>query len=80
MRELDPIERLRRLVSTYPTQRAAADGLGLSPQYVTQLLTGKRAFSETVLARIGLRRAVIERDRQVKPAALENRSTRGRRS
>lgn len=60
MKEIAPLERLRRFVDTFDTQSAAADELGISRQYLTQLLNGKRDFSEAVLAKIGLRRVVVE--------------------
>ncbi len=64
MREIEPLERLRRFVETVETQTAAADELGISRQYLTQLLGSKRDFSDSVLAKIGLRRAVVEGDRK----------------
>lgn len=60
MKEIEPLERLRRFVGMFETQTAAADELGISRQYLTQLLGGKRDFSGSVLAKIGLRRVVVE--------------------
>ncbi len=59
-REIEPLERLQRFVETFRTQTAAADELGISRQYLSQLLGSKRDFSDQVLAKIGLRRAVVE--------------------
>lgn len=52
----DPIIVLRTACATAGSQAAWARSVGLSPQYVTDLLAGRRAFTDPVLARLGLRR------------------------
>ncbi len=78
MKEIDPVRKLQALVDGHPTQRAAAKSLEISGAYLSDLLNGRRDFSPAILERLGLRRAITEadNDRQVRPAALENRSGR----
>jgi hypothetical protein len=59
MKEIDPLERLRRFVGEHETQRAAADALGISGPYLSDLLNGRREFSEPILQKLGLRRVVV---------------------
>jgi len=59
MKEIDPLEALRRFVSKHKTQRAAADALGVSRPYLSDILNGRRDFSDPVLERLGLRRVVV---------------------
>ena len=57
-RVVDPLEHLKRLVSQYPTQAAAARALEISQPYLTDLLYGRRRFSERMLAKLGLGRTI----------------------
>ena len=50
--------RLRDLVQAHGSQRAAARHLGISPQYVCDLLKGRREPGPAVLKKLGLRRDV----------------------
>ena len=52
--------RLRALLAQHGTQQEAASALGISQQYLSDLLLGRRTFSEAMLAKLGLRRTVVE--------------------
>ena len=60
MKELDPRERLKAFVARFPTQKAAAQALGISNVYVSDLLNGRRDINNRMLAKLGLRRTVVE--------------------
>ena len=60
MKEVQPLDVLRAWVARYPTQRDAAKALGVSAPMLTDLLYGRRSLSVRVLARLGLRRAVVK--------------------
>lgn len=66
MRTKEPLAVLKSFVSKYPTKRAAAQALDISAPYLTDLLYGRRKFSEAMLAKIGLRRMVIEAQSRVR--------------
>lgn len=53
------IETLRKFAAACGGQKAAADQLGCSPQFVYQMLSGKRPMPDAVLNRLGLRRREI---------------------
>jgi len=59
MKPIDPAARLQAFVSKYPTQRKAAEALGISGPYLSDLLNGRREFSNTILKRLDLRRIVV---------------------
>lgn len=50
----DPIVVLRAFVARYDTQNDAAAALQITPSYLSELLMGRRTFSERMAARIGL--------------------------
>lgn len=60
MRTKDPLVVLKAFVSQHPSQTAAARALGISQAYLNDLLWGRRTFSEPMLAKLGLRRLVVE--------------------
>ena len=60
IKELNPVERLQAFVARFPTQKAAAEALGISNVYVSDLLNGRRDINDKMLAKLGLRRTVIE--------------------
>lgn len=60
MAEVNERQALERFVARYRTQQLAAEAIGLSPQYLGQLLHGARPLPVWVLAKLGLRRAVVE--------------------
>lgn len=49
---------LQRLVSSYPSQRAAARALGVSAPYLIDMLRSRRGLSPRVLAALGIERMV----------------------
>ncbi len=49
---------LQRLVTSCGSQSKAADKLGVSRQYVSQMLKGKR-IPDSMLEQLGLRRTVV---------------------
>lgn len=53
-----PITALRAVVSRYDTQKAAALALGIRQQHLSDLLHGRRTFSEAMLAKLGLTRVI----------------------
>ena len=58
--DVDAVARLQRLVREVGSQKAAAQQLGCSNPMVTDLLMGRRKFSDAMLEKLGLRRTVIE--------------------
>ena len=58
--DVDAVARLRAIVKAEGSQKAAANRLGCGAVYVGDLLRGRRAFSDQMLAKLGLRRTVIE--------------------
>lgn len=59
MKQIDPAERLQAFVAKYPTQREAAAALKISGPYLSDLLNGRREFSDAILERLSLRRIVV---------------------
>jgi len=59
MKEIDPLERLKAFVEKHKTQAAAAEALGVSRPYLSDIINGRRDFSDAVLERLGLRRVVV---------------------
>lgn len=57
----DPLAEFRKFVRRFSTQREAARALGISEPYVTDLIKGRRTFSRTVLAKLGLQQIVVEK-------------------
>lgn len=59
MKERDPREALMALVKQMGTQTAVARSLGIGDSYLSDLLHGRRDFSDEMLAKLGLRRVVV---------------------
>jgi transcriptional regulator with XRE-family HTH domain len=61
-KRIDAGQRLRAFVQRHDRQRDAAKALGISPQYLGDLLRGRRAFSDGMLKKLGLRmrRVLVE--------------------
>lgn len=55
--ERDALQRLYDLIDDLGTQKAAAQHLGISPQYLNDILDRRRS-GHKVLERLGLRRVV----------------------
>ena len=58
--DIDALDRLRAFVATHGNQGDAAKALGVSRQYVQQMLTRKIPVSERILNQLGLRRTIVE--------------------
>ena len=59
MTEQEVIDRLKAAVDVAGGQRAFARAHGISVGYVNDVLRGKRALSDRVLATIGIRRQIL---------------------
>lgn len=57
--EVNALDRLHKFVAKYPTQKAAADALGIKPAYLSDLVNVRRDLSEKILKKLGLKRAVV---------------------
>jgi hypothetical protein len=60
VKAVDPLDVLRQFVATHPTQVVAAAALGIKPAYLSDILNERRDFSETILAKLGLKRIVVK--------------------
>ena len=63
MKIINPQTRLQQVVKRHKTQRATAVALDLGESYVSDLLSGRRAPSEAVLAKLNLRRVIVNAPR-----------------
>lgn len=59
--EQEVLERLRAAVAGAGGQRAFAQAHGFTPGYINDVLRGKRALADRILATIGVERFVIYR-------------------
>ncbi len=57
--EVDAVAALQQLVNKAGSQAAAAERLQVVPSVVSEMLKGRRKFSDAMLAKLGLRRTVI---------------------
>lgn len=57
--DVDARLRLYHLIRKLGTQKAVAEQLGCSSVYVSDLVNGRRDFSDQMLAKLGLRRTVV---------------------
>jgi len=57
--EVDALSRLHKFVAKYPTQKDAAEALGIKPAYLSDLVNMRRDISERILSKLGLKRAVV---------------------
>lgn len=62
--EVDALDALKAYVKKFTdtdrTQADAASSLAVSQQYLTDLLKGRRGFSDRLLKKLGLRKAVVK--------------------
>lgn len=49
----DVVAEFNRVVEAHPTKKAAADALGISPQYLQDLIKGSRPLTELVWEPLG---------------------------
>jgi plasmid maintenance system antidote protein VapI len=59
MKEIDPRKALDAFVAKHKTQAAAAEVLGVSRPYLSDIINGRRDFSDQILEKLGLRRVVV---------------------
>jgi len=59
--EVDPLPILRQKVEEYPTHTAAAKALGISKQYLSNILRRRCDIGPRVLRKLGLKRAILAR-------------------
>ncbi len=71
--DINALERLQAFVDEVGMQRSAAVKLGITPQYLSDLLNGRRSFSERILLKLGLRRAIVESRRAARAAQKETK-------
>lgn len=80
---VDPVERLKNLcdpITPDVTQAALAEQIGISPQFLSEILKGKRNPSKTVLDFLDLEKVVSYQPRETQAANTGNdRRTRTRR-
>lgn len=62
MTEAQALERLRQLVKKAGGQKAWAQRHGVSPQFVCDVLHGRRGITETICEAIGLIRETVYRE------------------
>jgi hypothetical protein len=60
MREQNPLLILEKYVLKAGNQKKAAAELGISAQYLCDLLAGRREPSDQMLEKLGLRRAIVK--------------------
>ena len=56
VKQTDPMERLKRMIDAHGSQSQTARAIGVSRGYLHDVLHGKRAMSDKMLRRLGLRR------------------------
>lgn len=59
LREQELLLVLRSKVARYPTQKMAADHLGVSPQYLTDVLVARRAIGARLASALGYERQAL---------------------
>lgn len=59
--EINALDRLHKFVEKYPTQKDAAKALGIKPAYLSDLVNMRRDLSDTILTKLGLKRAVVSK-------------------
>lgn len=60
-REINAHDKLWAFTVQYPTRKAAAAALGISAVYLGDILNNRRDVPPRILAKLGLRRAVVAR-------------------
>jgi len=59
--ESDPLEVLKKFKSQFDTDGDCASALAVKKQFLHQMLTQQRPISPRVLAKLGLRKAVVQK-------------------
>lgn len=58
--EVRPHMELERFCAKFPTVKAAAEALGTRPNYLGEVLKRRRNVPDTMLKKLGLRKAVVK--------------------
>jgi transcriptional regulator with XRE-family HTH domain len=58
---MDVIRILKRRVAQAGSQKQVAEDLEISPQYLNDLLQGRRELSDNLLEKLGLARKIVRR-------------------
>ena len=60
MKQVDPLERLTEMAKNAGTKKALATKLGMRAPYLSDIMNARRDVPDSLLARIGLRRVIVE--------------------
>jgi hypothetical protein len=60
MKPVEPFEALERFIAEHGSRAEACKALGIKPAYLSDLLNGRRGFSENILNALGLKRIVVK--------------------
>ncbi len=70
--DIDAVVHLRKFVARYPTQRAAAEALEVSRQFLVMMLGRKEPVSPRILRQLGLRTTIVVDTAARRAAAVES--------
>lgn len=60
---IDPLTHLKRFAAVHGTQVKTAEALEISPQFLRDMLSGRRGISDRILEKLGLQRTTIYSER-----------------
>ena len=60
-RTVDPQRALASLIIEHGSQQAAADALGISASYFSELMLGRKTYSDRLLDALGLERIIVRK-------------------
>jgi plasmid maintenance system antidote protein VapI len=60
MKPVEPIDALQRFIEQHGSRKEAADALGVSLPYISDLINGRRDFSQRMLESLGLKQIVVK--------------------
>lgn len=63
---VDPIAAIQAFRARFRLQKEAAAALGISEQYMGDLLLGRKSFSDRILEQLQLERQIVKRRRREK--------------
>jgi plasmid maintenance system antidote protein VapI len=58
--EVSGLQKLQAFVAKFPTQKAAAEALGIKPAYLSDLVNMRRDLSDNILAKLRLKRVIVQ--------------------
>lgn len=59
VRTIDPLARLEKFRAKFATQKEAARALGVSPQFLNDLVRRRRDCPDSILSKLGLVRVIV---------------------